>query len=332
MSELRLLTANDIDVRVGSKNKSKTKAQLLLYKDARVDMALLDEIYGAGNWQDDYKEIGGVLYCGIGVFINNQWVWKWSNGVESKGTGEDDTNNIKGEASDAFKRAGFMWGIGRELYNCKGIWIDLTKDEIDEIDDRGKVTKYGKAVYANVREVIFDEKTLMPKKLIIVDSNGKIRYELGKNVPSEEKPVETVNEHTTNIEPQNKEKVDSEPKNTLKPEDKQLEEDVKAKSKNVYKDLIELTFKELVKAEYPNPDPKSKDIVRSYFENTMKIPFSSFSKTVELSDNDEQKEPSIKGRLLLHKKEIWNGNSSDVPSLKKEVGTEISIYEMENGK
>jgi len=55
MSKIRLLTADDIDVRVGSKNKKGDKAQLLLFKDSRVDMAILDEVYGRENWQDDYK-------------------------------------------------------------------------------------------------------------------------------------------------------------------------------------------------------------------------------------------------------------------------------------
>jgi len=104
MANIRLLTADDIDVRIGSKNKEKTKAQLLLYKDARVDMAVLDEVFGVGSWQTDYKLIGDVLFCGIGVHLDDKWVWKWSNGVESKGTGDDDSNNIKGEASDALTK------------------------------------------------------------------------------------------------------------------------------------------------------------------------------------------------------------------------------------
>ena len=131
----RMLTADDIDVRVGGSNKAKTKVSLLFYKDARVDMRILDEIFGAENWQTKYEEIKGVMYCGIGVraskmdsaLPNTEWVWKWNAGVESRGTGDEDPNNLKGEASDSFKRAGFLWGIGRELYNCKGTWVDLTE-------------------------------------------------------------------------------------------------------------------------------------------------------------------------------------------------------------
>lgn len=118
---MRKLTANEIDVKV--KKVTSNGALLLLYKTARVDMQVLDEKFGAGNWQCDYKTINGVLYCGIGVYLDSQWVWKWDCGIESREDGEG--NEKKGEASDAFKRAGFKWGIGRELYTTPFIWANI---------------------------------------------------------------------------------------------------------------------------------------------------------------------------------------------------------------
>ena len=50
-----------------------------------------------------------------------QWVWKWDCGIESRADG--DGNEKKGEASDAFKRAGFNIGIGRELYTTGFIFV-----------------------------------------------------------------------------------------------------------------------------------------------------------------------------------------------------------------
>ena len=38
----------------------------------------------------------------------------------------------KGEASDSFKRAGFKWGIGRELYTSPFIYISADKCNIQE--------------------------------------------------------------------------------------------------------------------------------------------------------------------------------------------------------
>lgn len=108
----RLLEADEIETRV-SKYIDGKGASLLLYKTARVDMDILDETYGADAWQNDYREIKGVLFCGIAV----DGIWKWDCGVESNAAAE------KGEASDAFKRAGFRWGIGRELYSAPSIWI-----------------------------------------------------------------------------------------------------------------------------------------------------------------------------------------------------------------
>lgn len=120
---MRTLKADEIEVKV--KQVTAKGCLLLLYKTARVDMQLLDETFGIGNWQCDYKTINGVLYCGIGVFNKDtgSWVWKWDCGIESRG----DTvgNEKKGEASDAFKRAGFKWGIGRELYTAPFIWAKV---------------------------------------------------------------------------------------------------------------------------------------------------------------------------------------------------------------
>ncbi len=99
--------------------------QLVPYKDARVDMDILDDACGV-NWQNDYKrDSKGVLQCGIGIYSTelSDWIWRWSNGVPSQFEAD------KGEYSDAFKRAGFMWGIGRELYSYPRISVTLIGDE-----------------------------------------------------------------------------------------------------------------------------------------------------------------------------------------------------------
>ena len=115
--KFRDLTAEEIECRIGMiKDKG---LSLLLYKDARCDMKILDETVGEFNWQRDHKECKGNLYCGISIYDENkkQWVTKWDCGSESN------TEKEKGEASDSFKRAGFNWGIGRELYTSPFVWI-----------------------------------------------------------------------------------------------------------------------------------------------------------------------------------------------------------------
>ena len=116
----RTLRADEIECRIGSINSR--GFTLLLYKDARCDMNILDETVGEFNWQRDHKEIKGVVYCGVGIngrgqSTHDEWMWKWDAGSESY------TEKEKGEASDSFKRACVNWGIGRELYTAPLIYI-----------------------------------------------------------------------------------------------------------------------------------------------------------------------------------------------------------------
>lgn len=118
----RYLDADEVECRVSQ--CSDKGVSLLLYKDARTDMKLLDETFGQQSWQCDYKSIDGKLCCGIGVKFDSEWVWKWDTGTESNMEAQ------KGEFSDAFKRAGFKWGIGRELYTAPRIWVGSDKCRI----------------------------------------------------------------------------------------------------------------------------------------------------------------------------------------------------------
>ena len=123
MNSFRLLTADEIECRISQ--ISDKGLSLLLYKTARTDANLLDEKYGPFEWQNDFKVVDGVLYGGIGISDNQGgYVWKWDAGTESN------TEAEKGRASDAFKRAGFKWGIGRELYTAPRIWISAEKCNI----------------------------------------------------------------------------------------------------------------------------------------------------------------------------------------------------------
>ena len=124
--QFRDLTADDIEVRVQSVKQN--GLILLLYKNARVDMAILDETVGPENWQREHYECKGNLFCRVGINFTAtatpNWVWKSDCGVESN------TEAQKGEASDSFKRACFNWGIGRELYTAPFIWVPASKCNI----------------------------------------------------------------------------------------------------------------------------------------------------------------------------------------------------------
>ena len=122
MKELkfRCLRAEDVNARV-QKLVAGSGAILLLYKDARVDMAMLDKEVGPFNWKREHSRDNANCTISIWDDEKNQWVSKEDVGTPSN------TEAEKGRARDAFKRAGFNWGIGRELYTSPFIWVKADK-------------------------------------------------------------------------------------------------------------------------------------------------------------------------------------------------------------
>ena len=152
MKELkfRKLRADEIDVRVGT--VSEKGSTWLLYKDARVDMSLLDEVVGWNNWQREHKEIKGNCYCGVSIWDEDkkQWITKWDAGKESQ------TEAEKGEASDSFKRACVnATGVGRELYTAPIIFISTSVLPVYE--KQGKYVLADKFAKPIVSSISYDE-------------------------------------------------------------------------------------------------------------------------------------------------------------------------------
>lgn len=123
MIKFRNLKAEEVDVRPAEVRDG--KATLLLYQDGRCAMNILDETIGPENWQREYSEAKGLLFCRVGIRDDNgNWVWKADTGSES---------NIeagKGLTTDAFKRAAVTWGIGRELYSAPRITVTLEESDL----------------------------------------------------------------------------------------------------------------------------------------------------------------------------------------------------------
>lgn len=183
MRNFRLLKANEIECRIAEIAKNGGSLSLLLYKTARTDAALLDETVGMLNWQTDYKMLDGKLYCGIGVKSGESWIWKWNVGTESNMEAE------KGQASDAFKRAGFTWGLGAELYSSPQIKIWSDKCSIK--DYNGKFKCYDKF---NVQAIEYDANEDISKLVIVNETSGAVcfSWEAGVKPQPNTRPANTT--------------------------------------------------------------------------------------------------------------------------------------------
>lgn len=126
--KFRKLREDEIECRIGSINEK--GLSLLLYKDARVDMNVLDETVGPMNWKREHTRDNKNCIVSIYDAEKKEWVSKEDTGTESN------TEAEKGLASDSFKRTCVNWGIGRELYTAPFIWVKAEDCTITEF--RGK--------------------------------------------------------------------------------------------------------------------------------------------------------------------------------------------------
>jgi len=165
---IRTLKPNEIECR--AQIVKKKGCSLLLYKDARCDMKILDETFGAMNWQRKHRVVNGNLFCDVQIWDEDkeQWITKEDVGVESRSEAE------KGQASDSFKRACFNVGIGRELYTSPFVWVSLNPDETYKKKDKYRLKS---SVNFEVKDIGYNEDREI-NQLVIVDQNGNQRYSL----------------------------------------------------------------------------------------------------------------------------------------------------------
>ena len=163
----RDLEAEEIECRIST--VSEKGLSLLLYKDARCDMNILDETVGAYNWQRKHSRENANCSVEIWDAEKGQWIAKEDTGTESF------TEAQKGLASDSFKRACFNWGIGRELYTAPFIWIKAEDCTIKQRND-GKYVSYDKF---KVQAIAIKEKRITGLT-IYSTSAKKVVFQYGK--------------------------------------------------------------------------------------------------------------------------------------------------------
>ena len=168
--KIRNLRKDEVEVRRGRK-VGQDKVELLIYKTSRTDMSLLDETVGTENWVVQYKREGDTLLCGIGIYSEKHkaFIYKWAAGSETS------YEATKGEQSDALKRSGFVWNIGRALYSAPRIVVT----------PKNEYTQY------YVDEIGYDDKDRI-NNLRIVDDNGTVVFNMvdGKKVQHRESEID----------------------------------------------------------------------------------------------------------------------------------------------
>ena len=194
--QFRKLKPSEIELRVGA--TTDTGFSLLLYKTARVDANILDETVGQFNWVKKFYQVKNTMICEVAINKNYNnpekeplWVSKGDAGDESN------TEAIKGEASDSFKRAGFAWGIGRELYTSPFVWIKKDQDndpkkshyQVSEIDYKDNEISKLVIINEKTKQVVFSMGSTTkvsknnqetPKKDILADATKGIADEFGE--------------------------------------------------------------------------------------------------------------------------------------------------------
>lgn len=163
----RVLRADEIDCRVARINND--GLLLLLYKDARCDMNMLDETVGPMNWTRRHSRDNA--NCTVSIYDSERDIWV---GKEDVGT-ESNTEAAKGLASDSFKRACYNWGIGRELYTAPVIWIEAG-------NYRAEPAKNGRLACKDsfsVAHIDYDFGRTIIELVIRNNNSGRVVYQYG---------------------------------------------------------------------------------------------------------------------------------------------------------
>lgn len=179
---IRLLRADEIECRVST--ISEKGVSLLLYKDGRTDMNILDEVFTISGWKRTHERIGDALFCTVAVWDDEKKQWVEKSDVGSPTYAE----SRKGEASDSFKRACVNIGIGRELYTAPFIWIPAEKLTIEEY--KGKLVIKDRL---HVSDIQYDEKNTISGVEIMNDKGAVVfTYNNRKKVTESSKSTLSV--------------------------------------------------------------------------------------------------------------------------------------------
>lgn len=192
MKPFRTLRADEIDCRIATVKQS--GITLLLYKDARCDMNILDETVGPLNWQRSHSRENANCTVSIWDDERKQWVSKEDTGTESF------TEKEKGLASDSFKRACFNWGIGRELYTAPFIFV---KSGDCKVESKRSGSGYTCNDRFYVSDIGYDDNRVINRLRIRHQKSNKVVFDLGKKESEETEEPSPIDELKKKCESRN---------------------------------------------------------------------------------------------------------------------------------
>lgn len=121
----------DVEWKVQTVSKDKTRGLAVAYITARAIQNRLDAAVGAQNWKPVFRQWHTVTdrdgnpipsqLCSIQIYDEDRHEWL----EKTDGAENTDYEPIKGGLSDAMKRAASQWGIGRYLYKMETPWVDV---------------------------------------------------------------------------------------------------------------------------------------------------------------------------------------------------------------
>ena len=114
--------ASEIEWRVGTTTKDKSKGMALAFVTSRAVQQRLDDVCGPGRWSSEIRQLdaGKGYTCKLTILLpDGRYV------TREDGSDESDIEGTKGGISGALKRAAVLFGVGRYLYYLDAPWVKI---------------------------------------------------------------------------------------------------------------------------------------------------------------------------------------------------------------
>lgn len=177
--------AKYVEVRPGAASDT-GQAMLLWYVDARAVMNRLDEVVGPENWSFTWQPVptsnGRIAVHGqLKVFDTVK---------EDVGEAQDEAEPFKAAVSDAFKRCGVHFGLGRYFYSMPQIWWPYDKQR-RRFTNQDELEMFIETVVARLVESQGDTSKLIEKELQLEASaaSGRSPQASGEATPSQQERI-----------------------------------------------------------------------------------------------------------------------------------------------